>query len=263
MNLESTLTLLTKKSLEAEKHYGQLRERDTVNHLTAEKSQGWCRLLSSVLSAETLEKTLILPLIDTFKDEPVIQNFFKSQSSDEQRHQDMLAWYLLKTFNFQRKKKTLANRIFMDGFIGPLSLMIRHRPLLGIVFLHLYEDYGNTFYGIIRAQAKKDNLEGLLRMLKVIEQDERRHSAGLESMIHYIFESRGLPPKWELFLVKSALKYFALDANLSRWAFYNRDVRRAVSQIELNPDELTQIVRKTVANSIAHMGATYRELKAQ
>jgi len=234
---------------------GGVAFRDDVGHLDEQERWGWRRLLSSVLSAELLERDLLNPLIAAFPErtelEREIREFLRAQAADEEKHQRWIQGYLWDTFAFRREGKTLANRIFVDGFLKNALHLLKRNPSVGLALIHMYEDYSNHFYRHLKKRALERNIPGLHAMLVAIEKDELRHTSGLRMILSQIKGTDLEVNQPRRHLLRMFLQILSLDISMRKTAFYNREVRKGAQSIGVSPDLLSSGIGPAIQKTLA------------
>ena len=234
------LQTLTLRNNEAHERFSNLNSMDSTQNLTTSKRAGWCRILSSVATTESVEQTLMTPLEKGFKDSPEILRYLESHKQDEMRHHETLNRYLKNTFHYVKLKRTLSDQIIYDLALPQIAKLFQYKPIYGLSMLLFFEIYGIAFYKTFRAQARADQLPELAHIVQLIEKDELRHLSGLDTLYSYSLSVHG-PCSWfDRKIILWFLKILVLDVNMSRWAFHNRKVRAHAMKAGLDPDVLTK-----------------------
>lgn len=207
---------------------------DSIEHLSPEVQLAWAQLLSSAASAEESEEMVIDPVLKAFKTKPKLQNYLRTHMADEARHQDLLKSYVKKTFDYEKKKKTVTDIVVYKGIFRGVSLISEKRPLPIIVAILFYEWFAEEFYSDLINRAQKDNLPQLKNLFVQIEKDELRHRAGIKALLA-IWKSEGNTiDRTDYFYTNLLLNITRLDVNTAEWAFYNKKLRRNLTILGLD-----------------------------
>lgn len=207
---------------------------DSVDHLSPDVKLAWAQLLSSAASAEESEEMVIDPVLKAFKNRPKLRAYLKTHMADEARHQKLLKSYVLNTFGYEKKKKTLTDVVVYKGVFRGVSLISEKRPLPIIVAILFYEWFAEEFYSDLINRAERDGLPGLKNLFAQIEKDELRHRAGIKALLA-IWKSEGNKiDKTDIFYTSLLLSITRLDVNTADWAFYNKKLRRNLTLLGLD-----------------------------
>lgn len=217
---------------------------DASDHLTIQQKKAWAEILSSAATAEGEEENMVRPLKDFFSSHQALSEYIELHAQDEHRHAQMLKEYILQTFQYEKKKKTFTDK-FVYGFLfQKIKALASHRPLPFLTTLYFYELYAEVFYSQLKKQSQQFNLPHLNEFFGVIQKDELRHIAGLKGLIQ-IWREEKWQVKWiDLALTRFLMGVVNFDVNTSRWAFYNKKLRRNMETLGLDPDFFRQEARR-------------------
>lgn len=257
--LES-LEALTQINQETHTKLGHLNPCDSIQKLSFPKISGWRRILSSVATTESVERTLMTPLEEAFSKNPEILNYLASHQQDETRHHELLNRYLKNTFQYVKSHRTLSDQVIYDQALPQVSKIFKTKPLYGLAMLSFFEVYGINFYRNFKQQAQADGLRELARVVEQIEKDEIRHLRGLDLLLQYYFLSGGKLTWLDQKAIAACLKLLVLDVNMTSWAIHNREVRSSAIKIELDPKQLTQGARSAAKQIQSKMRNHQKEI---
>ena len=214
--------------------------RDQSGHLEVQKREAWAGLLSSFATGELTERALMTHLQNAFEGDSEAMDFVKAHSDDEARHGNLLKAYVKKTFGFEKKNKTLTDRIVYDRLFPLLGIASSKRPLPFLAGLLFYEILVDEIYVELREAAKKDGLSQLAKLLTSMNQDENRHKAGVKILMSRWKKLHGKPDLADYALALPFLGLIWLDINTRSWARYNSHVRKNLRTLGVNPDRVAQ-----------------------
>jgi rubrerythrin len=217
---------------------------DDLSHLSSEKRASWQRVLSSIATTEGIEATVMDPLLVAKRADAEVLDYLEVHAADERRHHELLAGYLKNTFGYEKKSRTLSDRIFYERLLPAMSQTFRYKPLYGFALLYCYERFAMAFYVPLRTKAQTDGAQNLLSLLQSIEKDELRHVAGMEHLLKEEIRAQGGLRLGDLKAVRAMLSLMLVDINMSSWAFHNRDIRAHLQELDISPDEVTQTGRR-------------------
>lgn len=213
---------------------------DDACHLSPEKRLAWAQLLSSVASAEGTEELLMRPILEAAQFSPKLQRYFAIHADDENRHQKFLKEYVANTFQYVRRKKTFTDKVIYGGLFKSVESLTRKRPLASIVVVYFYEWFAEGFYTDMMNAAERDGLLALKNLFAQIEKDEKRHRAGLKTVLSLWKNEGRTADMLDLVCTKSLLEIIRFDLNAGPWAFHNQRVRRNLLALEINPDSMAE-----------------------
>lgn len=209
---------------------------DSCAHLTAEQKKAWAEILSSAATAEGEEESMVRPLRDFFSQTAALNEYIELHAQDEHRHAEMLRDYVFKTFQHQKKKKTFTDRFVYDFLFKKIKTFASHRPLPFLTTLYFYELYAEEFYSQLKKQSAHFQLPHLNEFFSTIQKDELRHIAGLKALIQVWAQEKWAVTWMDLALTRFLMTIVHFDVNTSRWAFYNKRLRRNMMTLGLDPE---------------------------
>jgi rubrerythrin len=218
--------------------------------LSLARQQGWARFLSSIATTESIEAMLIGPLKDAFRGESEVQEYLAGHAADEQRHFEIFRDYASGTFGFEKKKRSVSDRVVYDTLLPWVSAFARRRPICALAILRFYEAFSVEFYRVLRRLAERDGLSGLLGIIRSIEKDELRHLAGLEELIRRLKSRGARATLFDRGIIRSVLFVLMVDIDLRGRAFHNREVRRHAREVGIDPVEMHAQAVKAARNSM-------------
>jgi len=213
--------------------------KEVVNALSEVKREAWKKLLSSVASVEATEDDVLKPVAEFFNSEPVLKNYLQSHAQDEYFHAELFKGYVKETFSYVKTKRSLTDQLIYDRALPFLANRAQNRPIPFALAVLFYERYASFFYEKLKTQAAVDGLRGLVRLIEAVEKDERRHMIGIESVVHYIQLEKKID-FIDRVSTRSLLELLLVDVNQSRYAIYNRKVRRSMQAIGIDPDYICE-----------------------
>lgn len=258
MNTNRLKEIITRLTEEGEKAQSKFNFPliDSTAHLSDERKMAWAQLLSSAASAEESEEMVIEPVLKAFEYSEILHRYLKTHMSDESRHQDLLKQYVKNNFDYQKKKKTLTDIVIYKGIFRGVSQISEKRPLPIIVAILFYEWFAEEFYSELLNRAEADQLVNLKNLFIQIEKDEHRHRAGIKALLG-IWKAEGKKiDKIDLFYTKVLLGVTRLDVNTASWAFYNKRLRRNLTNLGLDTEKIYR-------NSKAYADKAIAELESQ
>jgi hypothetical protein len=224
--------------------------RDGIEGLTQARRDGWAGFLSSIATTESVEHLLIDPLKESFPGDAEVLDYLVSHSTDEQRHFEVFRDYVRTTFGFEKRRRSLSDRIVYDTFLPKIAQAARKRPMLALAMLRFYEAFSIDFYRTLKKLALGDGLESLNTIIRSIEKDELRHLAGLEELIRRL-KARGVRPAMlDRALIRTILFVLVADIDIRAWAIYNRKVRKRACAVGIDPDTMSAQARKAARESM-------------
>jgi hypothetical protein len=240
---------------------GMLCWADDLSHLPEARRASWRRILSSIATTEGIEATVMDPLLVAKRNDAEALEYLEVHAADERRHHELLKGYLKNTFDFEKKTRTMSDRVFYERLLPAISSAFRYKPLYGFALLYCYERFALSFYTPLRVRAQSDGAQNLLTLLQSIEKDELRHIAGMEHLLKEEIRLQGGLRLGDFGAVSSMLRLMLVDINMSSWAVHNREVRAHLVTLEINPDEITELGRRMRDETLELMGATDREVR--
>lgn len=213
---------------------------DDLSHLSEEKRASLQRILSSVATTEGLESTLMEPMLAAKSgSDPQAYDYLASHAADERRHYALLCGYLKATFGYIKSKRTFADQVLYDRVFPRISAVFRSKPLYGFALLYCYERFSITFYSKLRAQAQANGAQNLTSILQAIEKDELRHVAGMDHLMVAEVRKQGGLGILDRQVVRAILRIMLLDVDMRPWALHNREVRRHIESLGIDPAAFT------------------------
>ncbi|MDD4974736.1 MAG: ferritin-like domain-containing protein [Bacteriovorax sp.] len=258
MNINRLKEIITKLAEDGEKAQSApaIPRIDSTSHLTTERKLAWAQLLSSAASAEESEEMVVLPVLKAFEYSDILHRYLKTHMEDESRHRDLLKEYVKNNFSYEKKKKTLTDIIIYKGIFRGVNVISEKRPLPIIVAILFYEWFAEEFYAELMNRAGEDKLINLKNLFIQIEKDELRHRAGIKALLG-IWKSEGKKiDKIDIFYTKILLGVTRLDVNTASWAFYNKRLRRNLTNLGLDTEKIYR-------NSKAYADKAIAELEVQ
>lgn len=255
MSTNRHIEIITRLTEEGEKAQGTLSFplTDSTEHLSDERKIAWAQLLSSAASAEESEEMVIHPVLKAFEYNKILHRYLVTHMSDESRHQDLLKEYVKNNFSYVKKKKTVTDIIIYKGIFRGVSEVSEKRPLPIIVAILFYEWFAEEFYSELLAKAEADGLENLKNLFIRIEKDEHRHRAGIKALLA-IWKSEGKRiDKVDVFYTKILLGVTRLDVNTASWAFYNKRLRRNLTNLGLDTEKIYKNAKAYADKAIAEL----------
>jgi hypothetical protein len=226
---------------------------DLTDHLSDERRMAWAQLLSSAASAEESEEMVIHPVLKAFEYSELLHRYLKTHMSDESRHQDLLKLYVKNNFSYEKKKKTITDIVVYKGIFRGVSLISAERPLPIIIAILFYEWFAEEFYSELMNRAAEDNLPNLKNLFMHIEKDELRHRAGIKALLA-IWRSEGKKiDKVDIYLTKVLLGVTRMDVNTASWAFYNKRLRRNLTNLGLDTEKIYRNSKAYADKAIAEL----------
>jgi hypothetical protein len=227
---------------------------DLPTRLSPARQKAWAKFLSSIATTESIEALLIGPLKDAFPGEADVQAYLAGHASDEQRHFETFRDYAKGTFGFEKRKRSLSDRVVYDTLLPWVATFARRRPICALALLRFYEAFSVDFYRVLRRLAERDGLTGLLGIIRSIEKDELRHLAGLEELIRRL-RARGQKTSWfDRAVVRVVLFALLADIDLRAWAVHNRQVRQHAREVGIDPIEMRRQAVKAARHSLGFCG---------
>lgn len=258
MTIDRLKEIIIKLTLEGEQAQKPLAFplSDSTLHLSPARKVAWAQLLSSAASAEESEEMVIQPILKAFEYSDILHRYLCTHMKDESRHRDLLKSYVKNNFSYEKKKKTLTDMIIYQGIFRGVSLVSEKRPLPIIVAILFYEWFAEEFYSELLAIADADQLINLKNLFIQIEKDELRHRAGIKALLGiWKIEGRKID-KIDILYTKILLGVTRLDVNTASWAFYNKKLRRNLTNLGMDTEKIYR-------NSKAYADKAIRELEAQ
>lgn len=240
MNIDRLKEIITRLTLDGEKAQGPLSFPliDSTLHLSQERRLAWAQLLSSAASAEESEEMVIQPILKAFEYSDILHRYLKTHMGDESRHQALLKEYVKNNFSYVKKKKTLTDIVIYKGIFRGVSKITEERPLPIIIAILFYEWFAEEFYSELMNRAESDRLFNLKNLFAHIEKDEHRHRAGIKALLG-IWKSEGKKiDKVDIFYTKVLLQVTRMDVNTASWAFYNKKLRRNLTNLGLDTEKI-------------------------
>lgn len=219
---------------------GSTVSADGVGGLSPDRRRGWQRVLSSVATTEGTEETMMIPLIEAYGGDDSIREYLESHKRDELLHHELLKGYLKATFGFEKKARTLSDKVIYDRAFPLVSKLFLKKPLYGLAMLYFIECFGVGFYKAFKDAAERDGLASLSALIRRIEKDELRHMAGLEALIADHRLRRGGISRGDKLAIRACMGLMSLDVSMEPWALHNREVREHALLIGLCPKALGQ-----------------------
>jgi rubrerythrin len=233
-------------------------EPDSIDHLSPEERLAWAHILSSAASAEAEEENMVRPLADFFKNVTPIRDYIQFHAQDENRHARLLKEYIAKTFQYEKKTKTLTDKIIYEQIFTRLRNWGERRPLPFLATLLFYEMFAEEFYSQLKISAEKAGLQKLVQFFSVIQKDELRHLAGLKSLFSYWRHQEFPVTTADLAITRLLMMIVKADVSTHRLSFYNNRLRKNMIAIGIMPDwmsEQTSVFSKRTYQEIAKLGS--------
>lgn len=208
---------------------------DACDHLTPEQKKAWAEILTSAATAEGEEENMVRPLRDFFSKTPDLNEYIELHAQDEHRHAHMLSDYVFKTFQHQKKRRTITDKIVYDFLFQKIKTLASNRPLPFLTTLYFYELYAEEFYSQLKKQSAHFKLANLNDFFGTIQKDELRHIAGLKALIQIWSQQKWSVGWLDLALTKFLMFIVRFDVNTGSWAFYNKRLRRNMTILGLDP----------------------------
>ena len=206
-----------------------------IDALPRAKFEAYKKLLSSIATVEGIEHVMVHPVAHYFRANEPVYAYLESHARDENLHSELFQGYVRHCFRYEKKKRSLTDRIIYDRALPQLAKIARHRPVafaLGVSFL---EKYASHIYVDVKRSAERDGLPGLTRLLEAVEKDERRHMVGIEAVIDELMRS-GKIDRVDRVTARVILGLFLVDVSQSPYAIYNRHVRMNMLALGIDPD---------------------------
>lgn len=200
------------------------------------------------MSAEATEETIMRPLIFSFSQD-YLRDYFRAHAAEEARHAMVLRGYIRDTFGHEKRRKTIADRVFHDGCYRALTHIGGSRPLPFLAALLFYECFSEWFYRELRESAQCFELIHLSDLLRDIEKDEIRHRTGLRLVLRDFRRLKGAVRTTDFLFARVLLETILADMSTAKIAVYNRHVRRNLQVIGIDPDTMV-IAAREAAESV-------------
>src|SRR5579859_156055 len=137
----SRLRILSGQPEKAGTSQARASSPDRADLLPVAKRQGWARFLSSIATTESIEAELIGPLRHVFAGEAEVQDYLTGHAADEQRHHETLRDYVKHTFGFEKRSRSLSDRMVYDTLLPRVAMLAHRRPLCALAILRFYEAF--------------------------------------------------------------------------------------------------------------------------
>ena len=255
MNTNRFKEIITKLTEDGEKAQSTFAYSlvDSTSHLSTERKLAWAQLLSSAASAEESEEMVIGPILSAFAYSDLLTRYLKTHMGDESRHQDLLKTYVKNNFDYVKKSKTLTDIIIYKGIFRGVSQISEKRPLPIITAILFYEWFAEEFYSELMNKANDDQLPNLKNLFVQIEKDELRHRAGIKALLG-IWKSEGKKiDKIDILYTRILLSVTRLDVNTASWAFYNKKLRRNLTNLGMDTDKIYRKSKSYADKAIAEL----------
>ncbi len=238
MEVERKLKLLTEYGTKAALECQPVDAfRDEILQVSPERVDAWKQLLSSIASTEASEELFMSPVVRALESQAVVFDYLKVHQEDENRHHRLLRGYVKQTFGYERKSRSLASRLFYDALLPQASELTGKRyPLTALAMIYFYEVFSKYVYGELKILAERDGLTRLVKLVEIIEKDERRHLAGIETIFGIYQENVRKVDFRDLYLTRAALLIARIDLTQKPWAFHNRKLRERLLCLGISPD---------------------------
>lgn len=244
MNINK-LNLLIEEQKKGAKKFDDWNKQDDVGALSAGKRVAWKSILSSIATTEIAEEILMTELMLPFRDKKSHLEYLTGHQQDEKMHGKEIVHYIFQTFQYQKTRRTLSDKILYDTLFPALfKMLVKRQPIYGLAILLFFEIYAISFYKKIRQCANADGLFALSKLIGMIERDERRHIAGATLLFREQVEAA---PKnlFSKILMRLLLSLAVTDLNMNTWALHNRKIRRHLLNIGINSTDLTSFAKQT------------------
>lgn len=180
-----------------------------------------------------MEYQVLDPLLRHIQDPPA-RAFLKTQSLDEKRHGDLIRNYLLTNLSFQKTKPTFSDRIFYSILFPLARRFLFPKAVYAFGILLFYERFSVGLYAHLLKAARRDGLEELNGLVEGILADEGRHIRGLKALLQNPHYKTGASP----FVLRAMLSLVSKDVSFERWALHNRDIRRKLVDLAIDPERI-------------------------
>jgi hypothetical protein len=232
------LAVLARHGREAHARTADWNWSDDLAHLSSERRAAWARVLSSLATAESIEETVLLPMVEGLRHDSEAVEYIKVHGRDEERHFKLLSRYLRNTFGYRKKHRTLTDRMIYDGVLPRLVKSFRRKPIPGLAMIHAYEKISLPYYAALRREAQADGAQNLVTLIRIIEKDELRHVAGVEALLGQEIARNGGLSWLDQGMIRGVLQMVRTDADLGPWAFHNRELRTCIERLGIDADAL-------------------------
>lgn len=261
MEIERKLKLLTEyglkaaaEALPAESYF------DRIEQISAERIDPWRQLLSSIISAESAEEHFIGPVVGSFADQPLISEYLKTHQDDENRHHRVLFDYVKLVFQFERTHRSFAKKVIYGRLLPKVADLTGSRyPLSALAFIYFYEIFSRYVYNEVKTLAERDQLSGLTKLIEVIEKDERRHLAGIETIFEYYQKNIRPLGIQDVLVTRSILSIARLDLTQKPWAIHNRQMRERLITLGISPERWEECGKNAVDVCMGLFRGEYRQ----
>ena len=223
-----------------------LSDLERCASLDPTRKAAWVRVLSAIQTSELMEFQVLEPLLAHYQNDAQSTQFLSQQSVDEKRHSDLLRAYLLSCFGYVKSKPTLSDRFFYSVIFPLARRFLFGRVLYGVAVILFYERFSVGLYVQLLKIARQDGLHELAHIIDGILKDEAGHINGLRHLIKRSAtrESNILPNS---FLLRLVLILASADVNFSRWALHNRQIRKQLQMLDVDPDLINGRRKKAVS----------------
>ena len=221
-----------------------------VLKINESEKNAWAAFLLSIATTESIEESIISPLLKTFAGDALVERCIDYHARDERRHHSLLSEYVQKTFSREKKTRTASDILVYDTLLPKITSALALRPACLLGILYFYEIFSVDFYKVLKSRAHAHDLPGLFDLLQTLEKDELRHLACLQALMDRL-PARSLAGRIsDAAFLRSTLELLLIDINPSRWAYHNRHVRKNVLTLGMDPIKMSTDARKSARRAL-------------